>query len=37
VDVDALVSAVVPLRDGESWMRRLQAGDRTLLKVILQP
>ena len=37
VDVDALVSAVVPLRDGESWMRRLQAGDRTLLKVVLQP
>jgi L-iditol 2-dehydrogenase len=37
VDVDALVSSVVPLREGESWMRRLQAGDRSLLKVVLQP
>jgi L-iditol 2-dehydrogenase len=37
VDVDALVSAVAPLREGERWMRRLQAGDRSLLKVVLVP
>jgi L-iditol 2-dehydrogenase len=37
VNVDALVSAVAPLHEGEAWMRRLQAGDRTLLKVVLAP
>jgi L-iditol 2-dehydrogenase len=37
VDVEALVSAVAPLREGERWMRRLQAGDRSLLKVVLVP
>jgi threonine dehydrogenase-like Zn-dependent dehydrogenase len=37
VDVDALVSAVVPLRDGAAWMQRLRAGDPDLLKVILEP
>jgi L-iditol 2-dehydrogenase len=37
VDVDAMVSAVVPLRDGGAWMQRLQAGDAALLKVILEP
>ena len=29
VVVDALVSAVVPLSEGEAWMRRLGAGDRS--------
>jgi L-iditol 2-dehydrogenase len=37
VDVDALVSAVVPLQDGAAWMRRLRTGEPDLLKVILEP
>ena len=37
IDVGAMVSAVVPLRDGDLWMHRLQAGDPSLLKVIFEP
>ena len=37
VVVDALVSAVAHLSEGEAWMRRLGAGDRSLLKVVLIP
>jgi L-iditol 2-dehydrogenase len=37
IGVDALVSAVVPLREGGPWMHRLQAGDPGLLKVVLEP
>jgi L-iditol 2-dehydrogenase len=36
IDVDAMVSAVVPLSDGDAWMHRLQAGDPSLLKVIFE-
>jgi L-iditol 2-dehydrogenase len=37
IDVGAMVSAVVPLREGGPWMHRLQAGDPSLLKVIFEP
>ena len=37
IDVDALISAVAPLREGASWFERLYEGDENLLKVILEP
>jgi L-iditol 2-dehydrogenase len=37
VDVDSLISAVVPLNDAGSWFQRLQKGDEGLLKVVVEP
>lgn len=37
INVDALISAVVPLAEGASWFRRLYDGELGLLKVILRP
>ncbi|MFW5692897.1 MAG: zinc-dependent alcohol dehydrogenase [Thermoguttaceae bacterium] len=37
VDVRPLISAVAPLAEGAAWFRRLQAGEKGLMKVILQP
>jgi len=37
IEVDRLISAVVPLRDGKAWFERLYRGDGKLLKVILTP
>jgi threonine dehydrogenase-like Zn-dependent dehydrogenase len=37
VDVDALISAVVPLADGAAWFQRLYDREPGLLKVILKP
>jgi L-iditol 2-dehydrogenase len=37
INVDALVSAVVPLADGASWFERLYRGEPDLMKVILTP
>jgi L-iditol 2-dehydrogenase len=37
LNVDALISAVVPLSEGVSWFNRLRRGEAGLLKVILQP
>jgi L-iditol 2-dehydrogenase len=37
VNVDALLSAVAPLSEGASWFQRLFAGERGLMKVILEP
>ena len=37
IDVDALISAVAPLREGDSWFARLYEGNENLLKVILEP
>jgi L-iditol 2-dehydrogenase len=37
VKVDAIVSAVAPLRDGPEWFARLRRGGEPLLKVVLEP
>jgi L-iditol 2-dehydrogenase len=37
INVDALISAVVPLAEGASWFRRLYDGEPGRLKVILRP
>jgi L-iditol 2-dehydrogenase len=37
VDVDPLISAVVPLSDGPAWFARLGRAERGLMKVILVP
>jgi L-iditol 2-dehydrogenase len=37
VDVDSLISAVAPLREGALWFERLYKGERGLIKVILTP
>jgi L-iditol 2-dehydrogenase len=37
VDVDSLISAVAPLREGSEWFRRLDANTEHLLKVVLEP
>ncbi len=37
VDVKSLVSAVVPLAEGPSWMKRLYDREPGLLKVVLEP
>ena len=37
VDVDSLLSAVVPLAQGAAWFERLHRKERGLLKVILKP
>lgn len=37
VDVDTFISAVAPLEEGDSWFKRLYAGEKGLLKVILTP
>jgi L-iditol 2-dehydrogenase len=37
VNVDALISAVVPLSEGAAWFARLRRSEPGLMKVILQP
>lgn len=37
INVDALISAVAPLREGASWFHRLYQQEPGLMKVILQP
>ncbi len=37
VNVDCLISAVAPLRDGPAWFERLYGRERGLMKVILEP
>ena len=37
INVDALISAVVPLADGAVWFERLYKGESGLMKVILTP
>jgi L-iditol 2-dehydrogenase len=37
IDIEPFLSVVAPLSDGSLWMQRLQAGDPTLLKVVLEP
>ena len=37
INVDPLISAVAPLREGASWFDRLYAREPGLMKVILQP
>jgi L-iditol 2-dehydrogenase len=37
IDVDSLISAVVPLSEGAAWFERLYQGEGDLLKVILEP
>ena len=37
MNVDALVSAVAPLAEGDSWFHRLYKKERGLMKVILRP
>lgn len=37
VDVDALISAVAPLRDGAAWFERLYNREAGLMKVVLVP
>ncbi len=37
VDVDPLVSAVVPLAEGDAWFQRLHRAEPGLLKVVLVP
>jgi L-iditol 2-dehydrogenase len=37
IDVDPIISAVVPLADGAAWFERLYRGEPGLMKVILTP
>jgi len=37
VDVDALITAVAPLAEGDHWFQRLYQNEKGLLKVILEP
>ncbi len=37
VDVDALLSAVAPLSEGDAWFQRLHAAEPGLMKVVLVP
>ena len=37
VDVDALITAVAPLAEGDHWFRRLYQKEKGLLKVVLEP
>lgn len=37
IDVDALISAEVPLEEGAAWFERLYRGEPGLMKVILKP
>jgi L-iditol 2-dehydrogenase len=37
VNVEAILSAVVPLKEGASWFERLSAGEAGLMKVVLKP
>ena len=37
VNLSAFISATPPLAEGAAWFRRLQAGERGLLKVVLRP
>ena len=37
VDVDPVISAVVPLAEGAEWFQRLRSGSSGLMKVMLKP
>lgn len=37
VDVDSLISKVVPLEEGAQWFKRLYNGESGLMKVIIKP
>lgn len=37
VDVDSLISAVAPLKEGNAWFQRLHAAEPGLIKVVLKP
>ncbi len=37
INVDPLISAVVPLEEGARWFQSLYSGEADLLKVILRP
>ena len=37
IDVDPLISAVVPLAEGASWFERLSKGEPGMMKVLLTP
>ncbi|MBN1836086.1 MAG: galactitol-1-phosphate 5-dehydrogenase [Spirochaetales bacterium] len=37
IDVDALISATAPLREGAEWFRRLYEREKGLIKVVLVP
>jgi L-iditol 2-dehydrogenase len=37
INVDALISTVAPLSEGEKWFQRLYKKEKALLKVILVP
>jgi len=37
VDVDSLISRVVPLEEGPQWFKRLYNGESGLMKVIIRP
>lgn len=37
VDIDSFICAVAPLSEGALWFKRLQKGERGLMKVILKP
>ncbi len=36
-DIESFISAVAPMSEGADWFKRLYAGERGLMKVILQP
>jgi L-iditol 2-dehydrogenase len=37
INVDAMISAVAPLSEGDEWFKRLYQGEPGLMKVILTP
>jgi len=37
IDVDALIGATAPLKDGNDWFQRLYNKEPGLMKVILAP
>lgn len=37
VDVDALISEVVPMADGHAWIQRLRSGESGLSKLVMVP
>lgn len=37
IRLDEIISVIAPLSDGPEWFKRLYAGERELLKVILEP
>lgn len=37
VDIDSIISKVVPLAEGSAWFDRLHAAEQGLIKVVLTP